>query len=321
MLNRTGKLLIGLGILTALFIPYELVYTNHLEAVTQTQAKTQIEKVLPKSIPDIYTTKLPTGPAVPVPSQPQPPLNSWIGLIQIPKINLSMTIIQGTDSPQLRMGPGHYINTAMLGSNGNAAIAGHRTTWGRPFRYLNNLVVNDPIIVTTTQGRFLYRVINTHVVQPSDLSVLAPSATPILTLTTCNPPYSAVTRLVVVARLVAVDRPKTVPKGPAVPVINPNTGKPIVKKGTSTTTVPATTTTAAKALPKAQNVTANPSWASTWGTAWLFGCFIWLLWWVFVRLKGGPWWTLFAMAGIAVITVPLLLIFYGAVTMILPAGY
>ena len=319
MLNRTGKFLIGLGLLTAFFIPYELVYTNQLEAATQTTAEAQIKKVLPSSIPDIYTTKLPTGPAVPVANQNQPPVNSWIGLIQIPKINLSMTIIQGTDSPQLRMGPGHYLSTATLGSNGNAAIAGLRTTWGRPFRYLDHLVVNDPIIVTTTQGRFLYRVVDSRVVQPSDLSVLAPSATPILTLTTCNPPYSAVTRLVVVARLAAVDRPKVSPKGPAVPVINPNTGKPIVKKGSTTTTTSPPVVT--KTLPKAQNVSANPSWGSTWGIVWFFGGIIWFLWWVFVRLKGGPWWSLFAMAGIVVVTVPLLLIFYGAVTMILPAGY
>ncbi len=320
MLNRTGKFLIGLGILTALFIPYELVYTNHLEAVTQSNAKTQIEKVLPKTIPDIYSTRLPTGPATPVPSRPQPPVNSWIGLIQIPKINLSMTIIQGTNSPQLRLGPGHYVNTATPGSNGNAAIAGHRTTWGHPFRFLDHLVVDDPIIVTTTQGRFLYRVVDTHVVPPSDIGVLAPSATPILTLTTCNPPYSAITRLVVVARLAAVDRPKTSAKGPGVPVINPNTGKPIIKKGSATTTK-VTTTTTPDMLPKAQHVSAKQSWGSTWGVTFLFGALIWFAWWVFVRLKGGPWWSTLAMIGIAALTVPLLLIFYGAVTMILPAGY
>lgn len=320
MLNRTGKFLIGLGILTALFIPYELVYTNHLEAVTQATAKKQIDKVLPVTIPDIYTTKLPTGPAVPVPSQPQPAVNSWIGLLQIPKINLSMTIIQGTNSGQLRMGPGHYINTATLGSNGNAAIAGHRTTWGRPFRYLDHLTANDPIIVTTTQGRFLYRVIDSRVVQPTDLGVLAPSATPILTLTTCNPPYSAVTRLVVVARLAAVDRPKAPARGPSVPVINPNTGKPIVNPhaGSTTTT---TTTTVPIVLPKAQNVAIHESWGSTWGVALMTGLVIWLLWWIFVRLKGGPLWTKVAMVGVAFLTVPLLLIFYGAVTLILPAGY
>jgi LPXTG-site transpeptidase (sortase) family protein len=319
MLNRTGKFLVGLGILTGLFIPYELVYTNHLQAVTQATAKREIVKVLPKSIPEIYTTKLPVGPAIPVPTQTQPSVNSWIGLLQIPKINLSMTVIQGTNTRQLRMAPGHYINTAGLGTAGNAAIAGHRTTWGRPFRYLDHLVVNDPIIVTTTQGRFLYRVIDKRVVSPSDLSVLNPSATPILTLTTCNPPYSAVTRLVVVARLAAVDLPKNVAAGPGVPVINPITGKPVrVKSGHPTTT---TTTTVPVTLPIAQNVASNTSWGSTWGVALMFGCLIWLLWWAFLRLKGGPWWSSLAMVGIGVVTVPLLLIFYGAVTMILPAGY
>ncbi len=315
MLNRTGKFLVGLGILTGLFIPYELVYTNHLESVTQAGARKEIVNVLPKTIPNIYTTKLPVGPAVPVPSQPQPSVNSWIGLLQIPKIDLSMTIVQGTDTPELRLGPGHYVNTATLGSVGNAAIAGHRTTWGRPFRYLDHLVVNDPIIVTTTQGRFLYRVINKEVVAPSDLSVLNPSSTPILTLTTCNPPYSAVTRLVIVARLVAVDLPQSVPTGHGVPAINPITGKPVHKNNETTTT------TAPVLLPTAQHVTTNTSWGSTWGVALLFGCFIWFLWWVLIRLKGGPWWSALAMVGIAVVTIPLLLIFYGAVTSILPAGY
>jgi LPXTG-site transpeptidase (sortase) family protein len=101
------------------------------------------------------------------------------------------------------MGPGHYSGTPLPGEAGNSAIAGHRTTYLRPFYSLNALRPGDRIIVTTVQGTFTYRMTSSLIVSPNDVSVVAPTPFPELTLTTCNPRWSATQRLVVHARLTA----------------------------------------------------------------------------------------------------------------------
>ncbi len=114
-----------------------------------------------------------------------------------------MYVVQGVSDEDLRRGPGHYPQTALPGQVGNAAIAGHRTTYGAPFYSLNELRVGDSISLTDTAGRtFVYRVSEPpRVVSPSDVSVLDPTPFAQLTLTTCNPRFSATSRLVVFARL------------------------------------------------------------------------------------------------------------------------
>jgi sortase A len=124
---------------------------------------------------------------------------------------VDQVVVEGTGAEQLAAGPGHYPGTPLPGQPGNAGIAGHRTTHGRPFYDLNALVSGDPITVTTVQGTFHYVVVRSDVVAPTDLGVLAPSEGPELTLTTCTPRYSAAQRLVVVARLVSPAAPAPVP--------------------------------------------------------------------------------------------------------------
>jgi sortase A len=130
-----------------------------------------------------------------------------VGTIDIPVIGLDQVVVEGVGASQLAVGPGHYPGTPLPGQAGNAAIAGHRTTHGRPFYDLNELGVGDRITVTTLQGVFHYRVSRSEIVAPDDVAVLDASTTPELTLTTCNPRYSAAQRLVVVARLVATGGP------------------------------------------------------------------------------------------------------------------
>ena len=131
-----------------------------------------------------------------------PPEGGVLAQIYIPKIDLNRIIVQGTAENDLIMAPGHYVSTPLPGQAGNVAIAGHRTTYGAPFYSLNKLSPGDMIDVSTAAGNFRYRVFRTLVVLPSDNSVLNPTTTPTLTLTTCNPLFSASTRLVVVAHLV-----------------------------------------------------------------------------------------------------------------------
>jgi sortase A len=204
-----GRIVLVAGILILLFIPYLLWGTGLITARNQSVLTAQFKQAQQKShshpAKTIHAPAHSTTPAAPqvAPNIPDPPIGSPVGTIQIPKINLAMTVVEGTDEAQLAMGPGHYPTTPLPGEAGNAAIAGHRTTYLHPFYSLDALAPGDLIFITTLQGTFLYRVIDSQVVLPTDVAVVDPTPTPQLTLTTCNPRYSASQRLVVHALLVA----------------------------------------------------------------------------------------------------------------------
>lgn len=139
----------------------------------------------------------------PPPSGPEPPLGTLIGHLVIPKIGLSNYVVEGVNDAQLSEGTGHYPGTAPIGGIGNVGIAGHRTTHGAPFFELNELGPGDLIYLTNlAHVTYTYRVVSQTVVAPGDVAVLDSTAVRSLTLTTCNPRYSAATRLVVHAVLV-----------------------------------------------------------------------------------------------------------------------
>jgi len=150
--------------------------------------------------PTTTTTLRISGVQAPAPGD-VPPEGQPDGIIQIPKIGLDMVFVEGTGTADLRLGPGHYPGTPLPGQPGNAAIAGHRTTYLHPFYNLNEMAAGDPIYVTTAQGFFKYVTTQLLIVNPSDVAVVAPSPTPELTLTTCNPRFSASQRLVLQASL------------------------------------------------------------------------------------------------------------------------
>ncbi|MBO0732520.1 MAG: class E sortase, partial [Acidimicrobiaceae bacterium] len=131
----------------------------------------------------------------------------------IPRISLSKYVVQGVAENDLTEGPGHYPQTVLPGEKGNSAIAGHRTTYGAPFFKLNELHVGDRILITNLAGRqFVYKVSRPpFVVSPSDVAVLKPTPNAQLTLTTCNPRFSATSRLIVVAALTGAALPVTHP--------------------------------------------------------------------------------------------------------------
>ena len=135
--------------------------------------------------------------------------------IQIPSIDVDVVVVEGTGPDALRAGAGHYRSTPLPCENGNVAIAGHRTTYGRPFANLDLLEAGAQITLTTPIGSCTYTVSSTpkgrnaldskstaFVVDPSDVGVVANSSTAMLTLTTCHPKGSAAQRLVVQAALV-----------------------------------------------------------------------------------------------------------------------
>lgn len=123
--------------------------------------------------------------------------------IEIPSIGVDTIVVQGTSASALRAGAGHYPETPLPGAKGNVAIAGHRTTHGRPFNKVDRLEPGDEVILTTPIGRFTYKVTrNPFITYPTDWSVIAQSKDSLLTLTTCHPKGSARQRMIVRAELV-----------------------------------------------------------------------------------------------------------------------
>ena len=123
-----------------------------------------------------------------------------VGRIRIPEIGANQVIVEGTDGGTLRRGPGHYPETPLPGVRGTVAIAGHRTTYGAPFRDLDKLGRRDEIVVEMPYGRFVYRVERSQIVDPSATWVTRRVGHDRLVLTACHPKYSAAERIVIFAR-------------------------------------------------------------------------------------------------------------------------
>jgi sortase A len=123
--------------------------------------------------------------------------------LSVPKINLDSVVVEGTSYRALLLGPGHLVDTPAPGNNGNSVITGHRDTF---FRHLDDLQMGDEVLVQRGGKTFHYRVTGKRVVAPTDLSVIAPTKDPELTLLTCYPIYfigPAPKRLVVFSKLVS----------------------------------------------------------------------------------------------------------------------
>ncbi|HEY4378610.1 MAG TPA: class E sortase [Acidimicrobiales bacterium] len=124
--------------------------------------------------------------------------------IEIPKMGLDTIVVEGTTLSALKAGAGHYVETPLPCQVGNVGIAGHRTTYGKPFNRLAELALGDQITLTTPVGSCTYKVTTAPFpVEPTDYHVVDPTKDAELTLTTCNPEGSARQRLVVHATLVS----------------------------------------------------------------------------------------------------------------------
>ena len=125
--------------------------------------------------------------------------------LRIPKTGVDVVVVEGTSASALRAGAGHYPASPLPGEDGNVAIAGHRTTYGRPFHDNDQLRKGDEVLLTTPLGEFTYRISADPF--PVDAHDWAPIAntpgTKTLTLTTCHPKGSAKQRLIVKAQLVS----------------------------------------------------------------------------------------------------------------------
>jgi sortase A len=223
VLGAVGRTLISAGVLILLFVAYQLWGTGISEARSQHRLRQEFNAALDQSTSSTPTSKstgTTTGTSVggststtddptiaTTPPSTAPPLDTKLaegdalGRIVIPKIHLDTIVVQGVDLGDLKKGPGHYPNTPLPGEAGNAAIAGHRTTYGAPFGNVDQLEAGDEIDITTVQGSFRYEVSDKQVVSPSKVQVLDNQGDNRLTLTSCHPKYSARQRIVITAVL------------------------------------------------------------------------------------------------------------------------
>ena len=229
-LGRLGQSLIVLGLLMFLFVGYQLWGTGIEESQAQSRLENQFRDLAESSVltpveDDPVVTPTPTDDTIPTSSDTGPsgtgstdstaeivasraPVlvdeGDPVAVIDIPSLGITKYVVAGVAASDLKKGPGHYPMTPQPGHLGNVAIAGHRTTYGEPFRDLDELQNGDDIVVTDVAGRkFFYRVTDAFVVQPEDAWVVATSdpTRALLTLTTCHPEFSAKQRLIVTAEL------------------------------------------------------------------------------------------------------------------------
>lgn len=113
-----------------------------------------------------------------------PHLGGPVGRLEIPRLHLSVMVLEGTTQQVLQVAAGHVTGTALPGNIGNIGIAAHRDTF---FRSLRGVRSADVILLTTPYGVFRYVVDGMEIVDPHDVQVLAPTPDPELTLVTCYP--------------------------------------------------------------------------------------------------------------------------------------
>ena len=197
VVRGVGELLMTLGVIVLLFCVYELKVTGLYTA----QQQSELEKRLTRT-----WASAPASPSAPA-TAAVPALGAAFARIYLPTLGRSQehVVVEGVEKADLKRGPGHYPGTAVPGAIGNLVISGHRTTYGAPFNRLDELHVGDPIVVETKDFFYIYLVTGTTIVSPDALGETDPvpnhpgvkATQRVLTLTTCNPKYSAKTRLVV----------------------------------------------------------------------------------------------------------------------------
>ncbi|OFT97691.1 class E sortase [Brevibacterium sp. HMSC22B09] len=203
-----GELCITAGLILILFVVWQLWWTD-IEANKDNQ---HLAGSLAEKWRENPLDKLPEDPDTPVPAA-LPAENEAFGIMYIPRFgpNYYRTIAEGVSlEPVLnRMGMGHYPSTAKPGEVGNFAMAGHRVTYGKPLNLIAEMQPGDRIYIQTKEGVYTYTFRNYDITLPDATEVLAPvPAAPeykgkdrIMTLTACNPMFSARERYIAYATL------------------------------------------------------------------------------------------------------------------------
>ena len=219
VVRTLGELFITLGVLLLLFVSWQLWWTD----VTANRGQATTIQTLEREFrPPALEHRAADPVADPLATLTKVPFGQAFAIIRIPRFgaDYARPVLQGTDHDTLTQGIGHYSGTAFPGQVGNFAVAGHRTTYGKPFSNIDLLQKGD-IIVVETKTRYLVYAVDRHViVTPDQVEVIAPvpqqpGARPKqawLTMTACHPRYSASQRYIVFARLL-----KAIPRAAGLP--------------------------------------------------------------------------------------------------------
>jgi sortase A len=143
------------------------------------------------------------GATLPIPVFPPGPgevdPDVFVGEIEIPAIMLKSPMYFGVTDATFDRGVGWWPNTARPGEVGNVVLGGHRTSWPKPFRYVDLLEPGDEIVFTTDTGRHVYAVSRTEVVYPDAMWIVDQTPAATATLFACHPVGSTAQRIVVFA--------------------------------------------------------------------------------------------------------------------------
>jgi sortase A len=188
VLRFVASVMILSGILLLADAGLTLAWQEPISALMAERQQTKLERKLSNPPPRVLKRKPLEGDA--------------IARIELPSINKRAFVVEGTDTGTLRKGPGHYPETPLPGDGGTAGIAGHRTTYGAPFRHLDDVKRGDRIRVEMPDGTFVYRVEENKIVDNDDISVKRSVGYDRLLLSACHPLHSAAQRVIVFAKLV-----------------------------------------------------------------------------------------------------------------------
>ena len=197
-LFHVGLVISVVGLCFLAFIAYAFVFTGLQEARAQ------------RHLLEEYTT----NPSVRADllTKIGGPEGSPAAILEIPSIGLNQVVVRGTSSTDLMSGPGLMPNTAFPGTKGNSVIAGRRTTAGAPFSHLPSLRPGDGIVVTTSLGKFDYKVTRVGIAAPGATDPISPTGSARLTLVTSNPPLLSTGLAYVQANLVTPPATAPIPK-------------------------------------------------------------------------------------------------------------
>ena len=211
VLGYLGKFLISVGLGVLMFAAWLVWGTAYLTDRQQDRLEREFE-ALP-TVAQRPGRQRPLGP--PKGFRPEP--GDPVFRLRIPSIGLAAMVVEGVGPDALELGPGHYpscgpgfspplcteLPAVWPGERGRVIVSGHRTTYGKPFWAIDELSEGDALVTETKWGRFTYQVTGKEVVAPSARDIANPAATGAaeIVLTTCEPRFSAESRLIVYGTL------------------------------------------------------------------------------------------------------------------------
>ena len=198
-----GEVLVTLGALVLLFVVWQVWWTDVESDRAHAATVTSLEREFAQASRDAGSDSGAASARIE---------GDVFAVVRIPRFgaDYARPLVEGTSAKELARGLGHYVGTAAPGKVGNFAVAGHRTTYGKPLADIDRLRTGDEVIVETAAGESVYAVTSHEIVRPWESDVIAPvpgdpAATPtkaLLTLTSCHPRFSAKQRWIVHAELV-----------------------------------------------------------------------------------------------------------------------